>query len=77
MEACRLKMEPWKVCIPVVANSHHLDEEQDPTDPRLSEKSDPDSHEREKWIRVRIRIEVKRIQNPGYNSPNINALSPS
>jgi hypothetical protein len=27
--------------------SHHLDEEQDPADPRFSEKSDPDSHKRE------------------------------
>jgi hypothetical protein len=30
MEAWRLKMELWKVWRPVVANSHHLDEEQDP-----------------------------------------------
>jgi hypothetical protein len=27
VEAWRLKMEPWRVCRPVVANSHHIDEE--------------------------------------------------
>ncbi len=27
-------MEPWRVCRPVIADSHHFDEEQDPdTDP--------------------------------------------
>jgi hypothetical protein len=41
--------EPWRVCCPVVANSHHFDEEQktypDP-DQYSGEKldSDPDSH---------------------------------
>jgi hypothetical protein len=30
MEALRLKMEPWRVCRPVVADSQHIDEEQDP-----------------------------------------------
>jgi hypothetical protein len=30
VEAWRLKMEPWRVCRPVVADSHHFDEEQDP-----------------------------------------------
>ncbi len=35
----RLKMEPWKVCIQVVADSHNIDEEQDPEpDPHHSEK---------------------------------------
>jgi hypothetical protein len=32
IEAWKLKMEPWRVCRPVIANSHHFDEEQD-TDP--------------------------------------------
>jgi hypothetical protein len=43
----------------VVADSHHFDEEQDPTRSRyvLSEKSDPDPHKSES--RIRIRIEVK------------------
>jgi hypothetical protein len=35
------KMEPRRICRPVVADSHNLVEEQDP-DPHLSEKSDPD-----------------------------------
>ncbi len=34
-----VKMEPWRVCRSVVADSHHLDEEQDP---------DPHMHESEK-----------------------------
>ncbi len=39
----RLKMEPRRVCRPVVADLHHFDEEQDP-DPHQSEKSGPDPH---------------------------------
>jgi hypothetical protein len=34
-------MEPWRVCRPVAADLHHLDEEQD-LDPHFSEKPDPD-----------------------------------
>jgi hypothetical protein len=30
MEARMLKMEPWRVCRPVVAESYNFDEEQDP-----------------------------------------------
>jgi hypothetical protein len=30
MEGWRLKIEALKVCRPVVTDSHHLDEEQDP-----------------------------------------------
>ncbi len=30
MEAWRLKIEPWRVCSPVVADSHLFDEKQDP-----------------------------------------------
>jgi hypothetical protein len=41
VEALSLRMEPWRVCRPKVADSHHFDEEQDP-DPHLNEKSDPD-----------------------------------
>jgi hypothetical protein len=40
MEAWRLKIEPWKVCWPVIKDSHHLDDQ----DPYWSEKLDPDSH---------------------------------
>jgi hypothetical protein len=37
MEAWRLKIEPWRVFRPVVADSHYFDEEQDP-DPATSLK---------------------------------------
>ncbi len=40
-ELWRLKMKSWRVCISVVADSHHLDEE---LDPHESEKSDPGPH---------------------------------
>jgi hypothetical protein len=40
-EAWRLKTEPWRVCRPVVQDSHDFDEEQDP---------DPDLHLREKPV---------------------------
>jgi hypothetical protein len=43
MEAWGFKMEPWRVCRPVVADCHHFDEKQDP-DPHSSEKLDPDPH---------------------------------
>jgi hypothetical protein len=35
IELLRLKIEPWRIYSPVVANSHHFDEGQDP---------DPDPH---------------------------------
>ncbi len=34
------KMEPWRFCRPVVVDSHHFDEDQDP-DPHEIEKLDP------------------------------------
>ncbi len=41
--AWRFKMKSWRVCSPVVADSQHFDEEQDPDpNPHLSEKLDPD-----------------------------------
>jgi hypothetical protein len=44
-EALGLKMEPWQVYRPVVADSHRFDEEQDPDpDPHSSEKLDPILH---------------------------------
>ncbi len=43
MEGRSLKMKAWRVCRPVVADSHQLDDEQDP-DPHWSEKLDPDPH---------------------------------
>jgi hypothetical protein len=36
--AWRLKMETWRVCRPVVADSHHFDEQDPDLDPQLSEK---------------------------------------
>jgi hypothetical protein len=57
MEAWRLTMEPWRVCIPVVAELHHCDQEQDPDpqanvrpdlDQHQSERSDPDPHQCER-----------------------------
>ncbi len=40
-------MKPRRVCRPVVADSHHFHEEQDP-DPHLSERLDEDPHQSEK-----------------------------
>ncbi len=45
MEAWELKMEPWRVCMPEVADLHHFDKI------RIKVIS---------WIRIRIRIKVKR-----------------
>ncbi len=53
MNAWRLKMKPWRLCRPVVTNSHNFDEEQDPKPDRIEVKS---------WIRFRIK--VMRIRNP-------------
>jgi hypothetical protein len=47
-EAWRLKMEPWRVCRPVVAGSLHFDKEQDP---------DLDPH---KKGQIRILIQKKK-----------------
>jgi hypothetical protein len=46
----RLKMEPWRVCRTVVADSHHFDEEQYPARILIRGKS---------WIRIRIRIPIR------------------
>ncbi len=40
----RLRMEPWRICRPAVADSHHFDEEQDP---------DPQNLIRIRIIRIR------------------------
>ncbi len=55
METWRLTIEPWRVCRPVVADSHHFDEEQD-QDPQYSEEF--------KKRRIRIRIKLMRTRNP-------------
>jgi hypothetical protein len=53
-EPWRLTKEPGKVCRPVVADSHHFDEEPDPdqtkkpdADPHQSERQDPKPHKRD------------------------------
>jgi hypothetical protein len=38
------KMWPWSVCRPLIADSHHFDEEQE-SGPHKSANSDPDPHE--------------------------------
>ncbi len=38
-------MKSWRVCRPVVTDSHHFNDELDP-DPHLSEKLDPDPQPR-------------------------------
>jgi hypothetical protein len=62
MEAWRLKIEPWRVCSPVVADSHHFDE-----------KQDPDPHYLAKYIRIRIQV----IRNPAKKpQPNFGQSPP-
>jgi hypothetical protein len=41
VEAWRLPIEPWRVCRPLVADLHYVDEEQD-----QSKQSDPDPHKK-------------------------------
>jgi hypothetical protein len=64
MEVERLKMESLRVCRPVVADSHHFDEEQDP-DPHLSEKLDPDLYESDPdpqpWVKNTKSRKIKAI----------------
>jgi hypothetical protein len=57
------KRERWsRVCSPVVADSHHFDEEQDP-DLYGSDKSDPDPHSGEKLHPIRIKM-MRTISAP-------------
>jgi hypothetical protein len=47
MEAWRLKMEARRVCRPVVADTHHLDEDEDEDedeDQDTDQDPDPDPH---------------------------------
>jgi hypothetical protein len=45
VEAWSLKMEPWRVFRPVVANSHHIEDWLvSGPDPHLSENLDPDPY---------------------------------
>jgi hypothetical protein len=54
VEAWRLKMESWRAYIPVVADSHQSDKEQehDPDQDRIHINVTD-------WVRIRIRSEVK------------------
>jgi hypothetical protein len=62
IEAWRLVIEPWWVCMPVNSGLHQFDKEQDPDqEPHQSEKSNPDQMKG----RIRIRIEVTRVRNSG------------
>jgi hypothetical protein len=58
----RLKIEHWKVCGPVVANSHQADEEQDLD---LIQESEPD---RIKMKSFRNLIILMRIRYPDYDN---------
>jgi hypothetical protein len=60
----RLKMESWRVCRPVVTDSHQSDQEQDP-DPHEIEKYNPDLVKVNRGIRIIIHY-VMRI----FNSDN-------
>jgi hypothetical protein len=54
-------MEPWRVRIPVVADSHYFNEKQD-LETHHSEKSDTVRITGK--IYIRIRLNVMRIPNP-------------
>jgi hypothetical protein len=54
-EGMEAQMHPWRICGPVIAESQHSEEGQDP---------DLDPHFR----RLRIRIKVTRIRNPGCSN---------
>ncbi len=51
-----LQLDPWRAYRLVVADSH-FEEELDPDPVFIKVKS---------WIRIRIRIKVMRIGNPGF-----------
>jgi hypothetical protein len=59
MEALRLTIGLWRVCWPVVADSHHFDEEPNPHP--QSGKSEPYSHLKS---RIRICIKVNSGKSP-------------
>jgi hypothetical protein len=59
-------MEHWRVCSPLVADSHHLDEDLSPDlDPHQSEKPDQNA-DPQHWIRYRYRPSVLRIRDPRW-----------
>jgi hypothetical protein len=66
--------EPWRVFRPMVAYSHHFDEEQDP-DSHQSGKSDPDPIRMKVkrgiriQTRIRIRLKVMQIRNTSEDQP--------
>ncbi len=60
-------MTPLRVCLPVVADLHLLNKEQDPDPDPHPHPSDPDSKQSERWIRVRIK--VMRIRKTAFKAP--------
>ncbi len=72
VESWRLKLEPWRVCKPMVADSHHFEMQYSDPDSHQSDKSDPDSHQNKKtgsgWkVKRRIRMQVMRILSTDSN----------
>jgi hypothetical protein len=60
-------MEPWKFFRPVVADSHHFDEEQIRIWIRIKVKSWIRVHiEVKSWIGIKVRIKAMRIRNLEY-----------
>jgi hypothetical protein len=56
-------MEPWRVCRPVIANSHHFDESRI----RIIIKVKSQIRVGIKMkIEIRIRIKVMRVRNPAW-----------
>ncbi len=51
MEAWVLKMEQWRVCRPLIVDSHHFDKEQD-SDPHQSKKRNPYTHKSDASPRI-------------------------
>ncbi len=53
----RFKIEPWRFCRQFVADSHQVDEEQDP-EPHWSKKVDPDPHWNDRdpqpWLHLKL-----------------------
>ncbi len=78
MEALGFKMEPWELCMPVVTNLQHCDEEQDP-DPHKVEAQPQHFLPGTRmlchfsWLQIRCRrieIRIRRIKTYKYESGN-------
>ncbi len=67
-------MEPWRVCMLVVANLHCCGDVKDTVlEPHKCKRSDPDPHQSERSVRIlirvkgriRIRIRIMRVRKTG------------